>query len=46
MPVPAPFVPAVPITAQLIQKLNGANEEHRVEEGVALLALWIANGQR
>ena len=36
--VPAVPIPVVPITEQLIHELNGAIEERRVEQGIALLA--------
>ncbi|MGI8771881.1 MAG: tetratricopeptide repeat protein [Acidobacteriaceae bacterium] len=37
VPTAAP-IPVVPITEQLIHELNGAIEERRVEQGIALLA--------
>src|SRR6201996_4942378 len=37
MPADAPYLPAMSITSRLLQELNDAGEERRVQEGIALL---------
>ena len=37
MPADAPYLPAMSITSRLLQELNDAGEERRVQKGIALL---------